>query len=157
MAITLANKRPRANLLRVPEHPGSRRHPPGLPTEGGIKGTPQLDAAHTPSFSLFHPFLPFFAEASAPGSQDRTLAVMRYADSCQRLPESDAARGEYPRRHRFGALMAQRCSSRGWVGRVGQGRLRYSLGPCGRFLMVTFFLFLNGPPTHLPTLSVPSL
>uniref|UniRef100_A0A8D1UWP3 guanylate cyclase n=1 Tax=Sus scrofa TaxID=9823 RepID=A0A8D1UWP3_PIG len=31
-------------------------------------------------------------EASAPGSQDRTLAVMRYADSCQRLPESDAAR-----------------------------------------------------------------
>uniref|UniRef100_A0A8D1XG31 guanylate cyclase n=1 Tax=Sus scrofa TaxID=9823 RepID=A0A8D1XG31_PIG len=31
-------------------------------------------------------------EASAPGSQDRTLAVMRYADSCQRLPEGDAAR-----------------------------------------------------------------
>uniref|UniRef100_A0A8D1TUB7 guanylate cyclase n=1 Tax=Sus scrofa TaxID=9823 RepID=A0A8D1TUB7_PIG len=31
-------------------------------------------------------------EASAPGNQDRTLAVMRYADSCQRLPEGDAAR-----------------------------------------------------------------
>ncbi|XP_047612380.1 guanylate cyclase soluble subunit beta-2-like [Phacochoerus africanus] len=38
------------------------------------------------------PRTPLYPEASAPGSQDRTLAVMRYADSWQRLPESDAAR-----------------------------------------------------------------
>lgn len=30
------------------------------------------------------------------------------------------------------------------MGRAGQGRLRYSLGPWGRFLMVFAFFFLNG-------------
>uniref|UniRef100_A0A8D1TB11 guanylate cyclase n=1 Tax=Sus scrofa TaxID=9823 RepID=A0A8D1TB11_PIG len=71
-------------------------------------------------------------EASAPGSQDRTLAVMRYADSCQRLPEGDAARGEYPRRHRFGALTAQRPSSRGMGGKSRPGTAQVQPGPLGQ-------------------------
>lgn len=69
---------------------------------------------------------------------------MRYADSCQRLPEGDAARGEYPRRHRFGALTAQRPSSRGMGGKSRPGTAQVQPGPLGQVSDGFCLFFLNG-------------